>query len=93
MLAKIRLPRFFSYQFFKNAKIGVFNTAASIQPNPFWFWEKFTIYSYIKIGIPNTRIFDDSKYSIFDDRISNHRIGVKYSNIEPILYSIGSNIR
>ena len=42
MLAKIRLPRFFSYQFFKNAKIGVFNTAASIQPNPFWFWEKYT---------------------------------------------------
>ena len=41
MLAKIRLPRFFSYQFFKNAKIGVFNTAASIQPNPFWFWEKY----------------------------------------------------
>ena len=30
---------FFSYQFFKNANIGV-KTAASIQPNPFWFWEK-----------------------------------------------------
>ena len=43
-ITKIRLPRFFSYQFFnlKNANIGVkLNTAASIQPNPFWFWEKF----------------------------------------------------
>ena len=38
----------------------------------------------LSVGIPNHRIFDDSKYSIFDDRISNHRIGVKYSNIEPI---------
>ena len=40
VIAKVRLPRFFSYQFFKNANIGV-NTAASIQPNPFWFWEKY----------------------------------------------------
>ena len=33
---------FFSYQFFKSANIGL-NTAASIQPNPFWFWENIYI--------------------------------------------------
>ena len=46
VIAKVRLPRFFSYQFFKNANIGV-NTAASIQPNPFWFWEKY-LYNCIR---------------------------------------------
>ena len=57
VIAKVRLPRFFSYQFFKSANIGV-KTAASIQPNPFWFWEKYHPFfrTLVKDGFGDTSV-------------------------------------
>ena len=42
------------------------------------------------VGLPNLRIFDGSKSSIFDRRISNHRTIVGYSIIELVRSSNGS---
>jgi hypothetical protein len=51
------------------------------------------VFRELLLGTPNHRIFGDSKYSIFEDRISNHRIMVQYSVTESIRWFDGSNIR
>ena len=56
----------------------------------FYFQFSITLTSGPWLGLPNLRIFDGSKSSIFDRRISNHRTIVGYSIIELVRSSNGS---